>query len=106
MKDCPLCETNDPEARRDELLAEEASNEPFLLWMSFADPDKPKGQQSLGVIITRTKGLMHAVQWTHILGINPGGQIMSYPVPDDGTIKQHHLDRLIQKAELEAAGLA
>ena len=75
-----------------------------FIWMSFCDPFKPKGQQFLGVIITQSLGLTHAMRKTHELGINPGGEIQSYILPPGTLLDAKYLDRLMQKEELEAAG--
>lgn len=75
------------------------------LWMSFCDTDKPSGEQFLGVIITKTLGIGHAMQKTHELGINPGGQIASWEWEDAfKVINPEDFDRLLSKEELEEAG--
>lgn len=73
------------------------------LWMSFCDTDKPSGEQFLGVIITKTLGIAHAVQKTHALGINPGGQILSYEI-DPNEIKPEDFNKLLRREDLEKAG--
>ena len=89
-------------ARKLELLAQEADATPVSWWMSFCDLDKPKGEQFIGVAIVVAPGFMHAHQRAWSLGINPGGQIQAYQV--EGVGVQYH-DRLLSRAELEAAGL-
>lgn len=73
------------------------------LWMSFCDPDKPKGKQFLGVVITNAIGIASAVDKAHRLGINPGGEILSYET-DPGNINPNHFDRLLSAQELEEYG--
>jgi hypothetical protein len=90
------------EARKAALLAEERNEPPISWWMSFCDPDKPKGEQFLGVVITKAPGLMHARQRAWMFGINPGGEIQAFPV--EGIADDYH-DRLLSLVELEAAGL-
>ena len=90
------------EARKTMLLAQEAGEPPVSWWMSFCDPNKPKGEQFLGVVITKATGLMHAHQRAWMLGINPGGEIRAQPVA--GVADEYH-DRLLSRAELEAAGV-
>lgn len=88
--------------RKAMLLAQELGNPPAQWWMSFCDPDKPKGQQFLGVVVVEALGFMHAQQKAWALGINPGGEIQACQV--DGVPVKYH-DKLLSRAELEAAGL-
>ncbi len=86
--------------RFDDILAiEEGVNIPKYLWLSFCDPDKPKGSQFLGVIITSALGLSHAIEKTHTLGINPGGEILSFEV-DENDIRPEHFDKLLTGDEI------
>jgi hypothetical protein len=73
-----------------------------FIWMSFCDPDKPKGHRFLGVIVTQSLGLTHAIIKTHKLGINPGGEIQSFVLPAGTLIDVKYLNRLIPKEELES----
>lgn len=84
-------------------LALEAHHPEHWLWLSFADPEKPRGQQFLGVVITQAKGLGHAIQKTHALGINPGGEIQAYQV-DPANYNPAHFDKLLSFEDLIAAG--
>lgn len=88
--------------RRAMLMAQERGNPPAQWWMSFCDPDKPKGQQFLGVVVVEAPGFMHAHQKAWSLGINPGGEIQAFQV--EGVPTEYH-DKLLPVAELEAAGL-
>lgn len=88
--------------RKAMLLAEEQGNPPVQWWMSFCDPEKPKGQQFLGVVVVEAPGFMHAHQKAWELGVNPGGEIQAFRV--EGVPNEFH-DRLLSRAELEAAGL-
>lgn len=74
------------------LLAREQNNQPALWWMSFCDPDKPKGQRLLGVAIVEAPGLFHAHQKAWALGINPGGEMRACRV--EGIPIKYH-DRLL-----------
>lgn len=69
-------------------------------WMSFADPKRPKGQQFLGVAIVEADEFLHAVSISHRLGINPGGEIAGYVLPQPPPAGMQH--RLLTKAEAEA----
>lgn len=44
-------------------------------WLSFADPDRPKGQQFLGLCIVEAVDEITAAKVAHALGINPGGEV-------------------------------
>ena len=70
-------------------------------WLSFCDPDSPKGSQFLGVIITQACGAAHAIQKTHDLGINPGGEV--FLVETDET-NLEYFDRFLTQEELGAIG--
>ena len=67
----------------------------FLL--SFCDPKLQKGQQFLGAIIIIANSFIDAFHFTHMLGINPGGEVIGYEID-----KQNELliNRLLQKDEL------
>lgn len=84
-----------------------ADDESRLYWMSFCDGDKPKGQQFLGVSIVRVYGadmnamaielllrfpfhdpeegpwIAAACRKAHMLGINPGGEVLCNHLPDN-----------------------
>lgn len=51
-------------------------------WLSFADPDKPRGEQFLGVVMLQARDLRHAHMESHRLGLNPGGEVLIYPVAE------------------------
>ncbi len=94
-----------PEERRrrfDEALEKEADQEPLYFWLSFVDPDKPKGQQFIGVIITRAKGMAHAIQKTHDLGINPGGEVLCVETEETPT---DYMDRLLTPSILKSLSI-
>lgn len=71
--------------------------------MSFADPQKPKGTQFLGVVITKCLGMAHAINKTHKLGINPSGEIMSQEI-DPSRIKDCDFDKLLSEKDLTEKG--
>lgn len=84
-------------------IIEERGAEDQCFWMSFCDTGKPQGQQFLGVIIMFAPGIAHAIDRTWKLGINPGGEVMSY-VTEPHDIKPEHFDRLMSFQELVDAG--
>ena len=82
-------------------------------WMSFCDPDKPKGQQFLGacvIDVTREEAdeaqidvmlrfpfaqpgadwIAAATRKAHELGCNPGGEIMTTDVPPENPLLAHY----------------
>jgi len=72
-----------------------------LFWLSFCDTTRPQGQQFLGVIITRAIDLLSAIQKTHKLGINPGGEVCAF---EDESGKKYKEDVLLSKDELKELG--
>lgn len=54
----------------------ERLTEPYRLhWLSFCDPQRPKGKQFLGVVIVWAYGFVDAADKAHRMGINPGGEV-------------------------------
>lgn len=102
MIECIKLNERQVRERKAMLLAKEQDNPPAQWWMSFCDPNKPKGQQFIGVCVVKAPGFMHATQKAWDLGINPGGEIQAYRV-NDVPVEYH--DKLLSLAELEAAGL-
>lgn len=77
-----------------------------MFWLSFADPNLPAGSQFLGVVIVPLDDFELAVAWTHFLGLNPGGEVMGYPIPPG---YEHQIDpadvgRLLSKTEAAKYG--
>ncbi len=52
-------------------------------WLSFADKDKAPGTQFLGAVIIEGSCFLNATHRAHMLNINPGGEVMCMPIPDD-----------------------
>lgn len=75
----------------------------MTFWLSFADGNLPKGAQFLGVVIVDAPDFLGAVMRTHALGINPGGEVVGVPVPPGGRLPSDCKDRLLTRAEAEAA---
>lgn len=90
------------ENRVDKLLTEELKTPEKLCYMSFVDPDRPVGLKFLGGIFTMAHGVTDAIQKTHAMKINPGGEVlfaeMQIPFDLDKTL----LDRLLTKDEVES----
>jgi hypothetical protein len=81
-----------------------------LWWLSFCDPDKappedeqrPGGPSFLGVVITQAPNFAAAITRSHVLGVNPGGEIGARgPIPAR-FIAAEWRDRLLTFAEVEA----
>ena len=90
-------------------LSEPAPGDP-LWWLSFCDPDlapppdeqRPGGPSFLGAVITQAPTLAAAVTRSHVLKVNPGGEIqIAGPLPAEW-IGPEWRDRLLGAAEIEA----
>jgi len=70
------------------------------MWLSFCDPYPAK--QFLGVIITESDHVVEAVLKVHGDGINPGGEVASYPLSRNQTKKvkiESYTDRMLTREE-------
>src|SRR5205085_536172 len=84
-------------ARIERLLTEEA-NQPMRHWyLSFVDG------HFLGGAIVEARGFTSALQRTHELGINPGGEVLHVLVPEEKVhlIHPSQKNRLLTKSEVE-----
>lgn len=52
-------------------------------WLSFADSERPKGQQFLGAAVVEAPSHLDAVLKSHRLSINPGGEVECSNIPAD-----------------------
>lgn len=105
-------------------------------WLSFCDPNRPAGQQSLGVAIVRPsewspglqalasemrevvghprpadwtpgdRGLVGAISMANRLKLNPGGEVAGVPIPADHVPDLRYRNRLLTRAEADEAGRA
>ena len=95
-------------------------------WLSFSDPDRPKGEQFLGVCLVDVtqadadaarrdlarrhpqaqdgaEWLAAAITKAHRLHCNPGGEVLSFEVPRDHSMAaKYPRNRLLSKQALEA----
>lgn len=71
-------------------------------WLSFADAHKPRGSQNLGCAVVQADSLVEAVQEAHLMGCNPGGQVLGQPMPY--LPRGMPINRLLTPAELEKFG--
>lgn len=89
-------------ARRHKLLTEEANQPEGWWWLSFADDDG-----FLGAVLTQAKGFINAVQKTHDLGINPGGEVKAVQLPDNiaahpkFATHEQYADQLLTKKDID-----
>ena len=86
--------------RKRQLLAAEKSQPADWWYLSFADEGG-----FLGACVLRAPGMATAIQRSHQLGINPGGQVAGFdlgPELPPAVAGIGITDRLLSKAELEA----
>jgi hypothetical protein len=78
-------------------------------YMSFADASLPEGQQFLGGCYVEADTLAAAITWTHVEGINPGGEIQCVEVPAEGleaNVPPGNRFRLLAREEIETPALS
>lgn len=79
-------------------------------WLSFADPERPEGEQFLGAALVSggeavpgDDGFIAACLASHALGINPGGEVKGVgPFPEDKLPPNHPRNKLMSLAEIQA----
>jgi hypothetical protein len=74
-------------------------------WLSFCDPDRPEGQQFIGVAIVCGWTIQEAVTRSHLLKVNPGGEISFAQMPPERVPRPEFCNCLMDYAELAASGL-
>ena len=75
-------------------------------YMSFADGTRLKGDQFLGAVIVPALSLVEAIAVAHVLGINPGGEVLGHRVHnpetgDDIAVPERFQNKLLGREELE-----
>lgn len=71
----------------------------MAVWfLSFAGDDR-----WLGGLVVEAGHAIAAVEWSHIIGMNPGGQVMILRC-DGRRMRRYPRDRLLSRAELEQLG--
>ena len=81
-----------------------------LWWLSFCDPAKapppelqrPGGPSFLGAVITQAPTLAAAITRSHVLKVNPGGQVKILGPIEPEYIAAEWRDRLLSAAEIDA----
>lgn len=87
--------------KRDELLIAESSEPEQWWWLSFCDPNLPEGSQFLGVSLVKARGFITASVSASLLGINPGGEVQGFGIPDNYNVPESYRNRLLTCAEAE-----
>jgi hypothetical protein len=85
--------------RRDQLLAEERSNECRWFYLSFADERGFKGS-----CFVLAPGFASAVERARALGLNPGGEVRGAELLAGNVPPSEMQNRLLSMADLEADG--
>jgi hypothetical protein len=73
-------------------------------YLSFADPNKPKGTQFLGAIVIEASDAKDAIWRTHLIGENPGGEVMTWEI--DILPPEEYRARLLSLEDIRAVGKA
>jgi len=92
--------TEERKKRIKKALKDEEFNDEELWWMSFCDITRPKGKRNIGVIITKAKGMAHAIAKAHKLGINPGGEVQACQIPNELVKNKDVCDKLLSGDDL------
>jgi hypothetical protein len=82
-------------ARRAQNLTEESGKPLRWFYLSFAD------ERFLGAAIVEAPGELHAIEITHRLGINPGGEVAVFAVPEGKPVPDEAKWRLLSRQDLE-----
>ena len=76
-------------------------------YLSFVDLNRPKGTRFVGACYLEAESLPQAIALSHALGINPGGEIKAWELPDDAVdavVPLADRFRLLTREEIEAHG--
>lgn len=78
----PTCALNgkDVDEKIEEEMAGPDGKEGRYWWLSFADGDKPRGQQFLGACVVRAPGFVTAIIAAKESGCFPGGEVAGIPL--------------------------
>lgn len=82
------------EARVEKILGKELTEPLRWHYLSFAD------EKFNGAVILQCHGVTDGVMQTHALGINPGGQVMAVPMPDEVLPAEQYRNRLLTKEDI------
>ena len=87
-------------ARLAEITKQELAKPERWHYVSFADDERGG---FLGVVVIKGHGVTDCISKCHRLGINPGGQVLCVPIPDDGSVIMPDPDdcnKLLNKADV------
>lgn len=81
----------------------EDTSETGWWYLSFADPNRPTGTQFLGGLYIDAPSLPDALTKSHLLGLNPGGEVMFVEMPMEffENVPEDMRLRLLSREELE-----
>ena len=83
------------------VLGERADGQRSWWWLSFADGERPRGQQYLGAVIVEAEGFATAITYAHQRGVNPGGGVKCIELPPaPGGFWDDWKDRLLTPEEV------
>jgi hypothetical protein len=79
-----------------EVTREELQNPEVWHYVSFAD------EQFRGVVVIQAHGIGDAISKCHRLNINPGGEVIAIPIPDEilAQVPEADRNRLLSKADV------
>ena len=72
-----------------------------LYWLSFVDPARTVGHRFLGACLVEAASMEGAVFVSHMLGVNPGGEIAIWEYPEGVTAGNYPVGVLLSKAEID-----
>lgn len=76
-----------------------------MFWLSFCDQGRPEGEQFLGACIVRAMSFIEAVQVSHVLEINPGGEVQGHQVEYEAEARNpipvEYLERLLSREDCQ-----
>lgn len=72
-------------------------------YLSFCDPDRPRGAQFLGGLYLKADSFIEAVQISHRLGLNPGGEVKGFEFELSAAPVGVEYGRLLSREEVEAS---
>jgi hypothetical protein len=81
-----------------QVMLEELGEPEKWHYVSFADTSFRE------VVIIKAHGVTDAITKCHTLGINPGGQVMCVPMPDEviNQVSESHRNRLLSKEDVQS----
>lgn len=59
----------------------------------------------MGAAIVQGKDMIEAIRLTHLLEINPGGQVKGVPIPNGEDLPDNQVNRLLSIKDMEDLGM-